>query len=143
MNEIANFAERELAKLNPNDDDEMQAAINNQIMDIINVFSQQGHSGTTGPYAANVAAKLMIFQPLTPLQGTDDEWMYVAEQNGPLYQNIRCSHVFKDDKGAYDIDGYVFEDQYGAYYTDKDSLKWIEFPYTPERQYIYKPVEDE
>ena len=92
---------------------------------------------------------LAEFEPLVPLTGEDWEWSDVSEfggrDDGPLYQNKRCSHVFKDSKGAYDIDGIVWYDwhtdektgeRHKVHFTSRDSRVPVTFPYTPKTEYI-------
>jgi hypothetical protein len=87
---------------------------------------------------------LASFKPIAPLTGEEWEWNDVAEQSGgTLWQNKRCSHVFKDDNGAYDSEGIIFYEvlqdengqDYKSYFTSIDSRVPVKFPYTPERQY--------
>lgn len=89
--------------------DGWQEAICEHIVKLLEVFSDEGHSGSTAPYAVDLFSKLALFKPIAPLTGEDWEWNDVAEQNGgTLYQNKRASHVFKDKNGAYDINGIIF-----------------------------------
>lgn len=128
--------------------DEMQEMICNHVLKLLDVFAGEGHSGSSAPYAIGVFEKLAKFEPLVPLTGEDWEWVDVADyggrENGPLYQNKRCGHVFKDANGAYDIEGIVFYDwftdpetgeKHKSYFTSKDSRVRVEFPYTPTRKY--------
>ena len=86
--------------------DDMQALICADVLDLLNVFSKQGHSGSSAPYAINMFKRLVNFKAITPLTGEDWEWNHVADN---LWQNKRCSSVFKNEKGeAHDIDGKVF-----------------------------------
>jgi len=126
-------------------DDEMQEMICTHVLKLLDVFDGEGHSGSSAPYAIELFKKLALFEPVAPLTGEDWEWTDVAEQSGgPLWQNKRCSHVFKDNNGAYDSDGIVFYDWYvneegekhKTYFTSRDSRVPITFPYTPTR--IYK-----
>jgi len=118
-------------------DDEMQAMICDNVLELLRVFSEQGHSGTSAPYVMNIFEKLSKYNPLSPLSGNDDEWMEVAEQNGKLYQNVRDSSVFKDDNGAYWIDGKIFREPDGSCYTNSESRVFIEFPWTkPESEIV-------
>lgn len=112
-------------------------------LELMEVFVKQGHSGMSAPAVAGVFGKLAMFEPLGPLTGEDDEWAEVASQNGPLYQNKRCSHVFKDNDGAYDIEGRVFREPSGACFTSRDSRVPVTFPYTPTREYVDVPEERE
>ena len=131
--------------------DEMQEAICTHVLKLLNVFHGEGHSGSSAPYAINLFEKLAKFEPVAPLTGEDWEWVNVAEQNGgPLWQNKRCSHVFKDNNGAYDIQGIIFYDwysipeigkRYKSYYTCKESRVPITFPYIPKSEYRERPNE--
>lgn len=125
--------------------DDMQQAICEGVLRLINQFSKEGHSGSTAPYSINLFKQLASFEPIVPLTGEDWEWTDVADHSdGPLWQNKRCGHVFKDVNGAYDIDGIVFYDwytdndtgeKYKAYYTSRDSRVPVTFPYTPTTEY--------
>ena len=128
--------------------DEMQEAICNHVLELIKVFSDEGHSGSTAPYTIDLFKKLAMFEPIVPLTGEDWEWTEIAREmsgsnNGTVYQNKRCGRVFKDDDGAYDIDGKVFYNWYTnengkrfkSYYTSRDSRVSVTFPYTPTTVY--------
>lgn len=122
--------------------DEMQEAICNHVMKLLEVFDGEGHSGSTAPYTINMFEKLAKFEPLVPLTGKDWEWV----DTGHGLQNKRCSHVFKDEDGrAYDINGKIFwewsgtkEDAFKSYYTCRESRVYVEFPYVPKREYVYR-----
>jgi hypothetical protein len=130
--------------------DEMQEAICKHVLELLDVFHGEGHSGTTAPYTIDLFKKLAMFEPIVPLTGEDWEWVNVAEQNGgPLWQNKRCSHVFKDNDGAYDIDGIIFYDWYTnekgekrkSYFTGQGSRVPVTFPYVPKSEYRERPSE--
>ena len=112
--------------------------IQENILELLKVFSEQGHSGFSAPYCVGMFKKLAMFEPLAPLQGTDDEWVDVGEEMGRTqFQNKRCSHVFKDGDGkAYDIDGKIFREPDGGCYTSGDSRVFIKFPYIPKVEYV-------
>lgn len=121
------------------DGDEMQELMNRGLLDLILVFSTQGHSGFSASYATSVLEKILRYEPLGPLTGEDREWIQVADN---MWQNKRCGHVFKDDTGyAYDIDGKIFREPSGATYTNINSRVPVIFPYTPVREYV--DVEDQ
>ena len=44
------------------------------ILDVIELFSSQDHSGFSASYVVNVFSRLAMFKPLSPLTGEDDEW---------------------------------------------------------------------
>jgi len=140
--------------------DEMQAAICEHVLQLLTVFSDEGHSGSSAPYAVNLFKKLALFEPIVPLTGEDWEW---HEPTPGVFQNKRCSHVFKQadrfNGQAYDINGIVFyewhereldEDDVGypgtrkfkSHYTSKDSSVPITFPYTPTTEYVEKSTKE-
>jgi len=81
----------------------------------------------------NLFERVARFEPLISLTGEDNEWYEVGEGT---YQNKRCSHVFKENGQAYDIDGKVFREPNGNCYTSGKSRVNITFPYTPKTEYI-------
>jgi hypothetical protein len=109
--------------------------IQENVLELLEVFGKQGHSGFSASYCVDMFSKLAKFEPLCPLTGADDEWMDVSER---YYQNTRCSHVFKDKQTgkSHDLNGYIFTDQHGCTFTSGPSRKLIEFPYTPTSQYV-------
>lgn len=136
---LVTFAESELARIEVGEDDDgMQEAINKDILAVVEVFSQQGHSGFSGSYAISMLEKLLRFEPITPLTGEDDEWNDIGEMSGsPMWQNKRCSHVFKNADGrAYDIQGKVFTDPDGFSYTSNKSKVFVTFPYFPVTKFV-------
>ena len=135
--------------------DDMQEAICNHVLKLLEVFAEEGHSGSTAPYAINLFTKLAKFEPIVPLTGEDWEWNNVSEMSGrETYQNNRCSAVFKQadrfNGKPYYLEAKVFwnwfkgEDgePFKSYYTSSDSLEPIEFPYTPKTEYVFVPTEE-
>ncbi len=110
------------------------------VMQMIEQFAEEGHSGMSASLAIGLFKRLANFEPLTPLTGEDDEWTEVGEG---VFQNRRCSRVFKDKTGAYDIDGKVFREPNGACFTNIDSRVYVEFPYTPTTEYVDAPADRE
>lgn len=107
------------------------------IIKMIEVFAAEGHSGMSAGIAIQLFSTLAKFEPLTPLTGEDDEWNDVSEMSGkPMWQNKRCSRVFKDEDKAWDIEGRVFRDKDGCTYTNSDSCIDVVFPYTPKTEYV-------
>ena len=131
--------------------DEMQGWVCDHVLKLLDAFADEGHSGSSAPYAINVFSKLAKFEPIVPVTGEDWEWVDV--DNG-MYQNKRCSHIFKQadrfEGQAYDIDGKIFWEWYKSdldgeisksSFTDRDSAVPIEFPYTPKTEYVFLPTE--
>lgn len=131
-------AERELP---PDDGDAMNALMNRCLLEVVLVFSTQGHSGFSAGFAISRLEKLLRFEPLGPLTGEPSEWTEV----GPgTFQNNRCSRVFKDagrfNGQAYDIEGRVFREPNGACFTNRDSCVLVTFPYVPKTEYVDVPA---
>lgn len=98
------------------------------VLALITLFSTQGHSGGSAGMVSSLFHKLAKFEPLGPLTGADREWKEV----GPgVYQNTRCSRVFRTDGVSEDIEGIIWQESSGACYTNKHSRVRVTFPYTP------------
>lgn len=118
--------------------------LGNAVLELVEVFTKQGHSGASAHMTVDIFNKLINENILTPLTGDDSEWCEITRENGkPLYQNNRRSSVFKDDKEAYDIDGGpIFKDIKGGTYTCRESiLHNITFPYSPKEREILDDYE--
>ena len=128
--------------------DDMQEAICEHVLKLLEVFGDEGHSGSTAPYAIDMFSRLAYFKPIAPLTGEDWEWHDVSEYSGrTTYQNRRCSSIFKYEDGtAYDIDGKVFwewvkdenGEPYKSYYTGRESRVPVTFPYVKPKEPIYE-----
>lgn len=128
---LVSFAKSEFKLLGwDNTDDKMQKEICKNLIDLLSVLSKQGHSGFSIGYVLNLFNKLANFTPISPLTGEDSEWndcgTYKANDGEEItiFQNNRCSTVFKDSKDsrAYDINLDTLNDS---------GKKYISFPYTP------------
>lgn len=158
MASLLDHAKKELDLLGLKEDspDEMNRAMREHLIHMVEEFSKEGHSGFSANYALSILKKLLAYKPLAPLTGADDEWVKHDYGVEPTYQNKRRSSVFKDGDGqAYDIDGKVFwewckrpldEDEsgypgekiYKSYYTCRDSRVPVTFPYDPPDEPIYE-----
>lgn len=142
MSNLLDHARRELEIAGYFSDDSVYGGmLGRAVLKMVEEFAAEGHSGMSARIALDVFAKVASFEPLTPLTGADEEWVDVTSQDGTqdgtLYQNVRCSHVFKDDKGAYDVDGRIFRSKKdNCSFTNKDSRVPVTFPYTPTREYV-------
>lgn len=131
-------AERELP---PDEGDGMNALMNRHLLELVVVFSTQGHSGMSAAFATSALEKLLRYEPLRPLTGDPGEWL----DHGYCMQNKRCGRVFKQpdrfDGQAYDIDAVVFREPGGACFTNVGSFRPITFPYWPKTEYVDVPAE--
>lgn len=146
--ELLEYAKAEL-DLIKKDEEGMQEAINKDILQIIEVFSEQGHSGFSANYAIHALERLLNYKPLSPLTGEESEWneVHCMREGIRTFQNKRCSSVFKDidTEGKVvkceDVDAIICSDNGGItwFHTNK-FRKNVTFPYAvpskPEKVYI-------
>lgn len=141
MSSLVEHAKREFLALGYKPIDEEEDGpnkwIQENVLELLRVFSEQGHSGSSAPYCVGMFKKLAMYEPLGPLTGEDNEWHEVGDG---VFQNTRCSHVFKQadrfDGQAYDINGRIFREPNGACYTSSESRVPVTFPYTPKSEYV-------
>lgn len=129
---LVEHAKREFELLGWPGECPMQKEMCDCIIELLETFSNQGHTGMTAPYALAYFDKLAKFDPISPLTGDEDEWCDVSEEIGePLYQNKRDGEVFKDGSGqAYWIGGKIFREPNGCTFTSSDSCVPVTFPWT-------------
>lgn len=138
MSALVEFARSELKAAGLFDkDSDYGGMLAEAVMKLIEVHSAEGHSGFSNGMAVNLFERLARFEPITPLTGADDEWVEVGTD---VWQNRRCSHVFKNTEGAYDIDGRIFRRPNGVSFTSSESRVPVTFPYTPTREYVDVPA---
>lgn len=129
--------------------------IQEDVLEIAEVFASQGHSAFSAAHCVDLLEKVLRHEPVGPLTGEDWEWNEVGEG---VWQNKRCSRVFKYCRygQAYDIAGKVFREwherelnpnepgfpgktRFQTCYTGSASRVPITFPYTPTREYVDVP----
>lgn len=82
-------------------------AIAGAVLDLVQVFADQEHSGGSAMLTLGIVEKLLRFQPLTPITSDPDEWVDRTEISGyPLWQSKRNPAVFSPNGGQtwYDLD---------------------------------------
>lgn len=128
---LLDYAKRELEQISK-DEDGMQEMMNKDILEIVEKFSEQGHSGFSASYALSVLERILRFKPISPLTGEDDEWNECSRDG--VFQNNRCSSVFKQKDGTFeDIDGIIVSDNGGiTWFSSGRFRKKITFPYFPQ-----------
>lgn len=134
--------ELELAGMFDKDSD-YGGLIGKAVMELIEVFSKQGHSGASAPRVASLFKKLAMYECLIPLTGEDDEWNDISDLDKGILQNKRVSSVFKEKETgkSYYLDAIVWRTQKGSSYTGSAdgirSRQYIKsFPFTPKTFYI-------
>lgn len=134
--------ELELAGLFDKDSD-YDGALGEAVMELVDVFSKQGHSGASASRVISLFKEVASYNCLMPLTGEDSEWNDISDIDGGVLQNNRVSSVFKEkDTGkAYYLDAIVWRSQTGSGFTgtveNVSSRQYIKsFPFRPKTFYI-------
>lgn len=134
---LMDYAKAEMEWAFPEDErDGVQQTLCRNVMDLLQTFSDQNHSGMSGAYVLNLFNRLVRFKPIRQLTGEDREWRALDEYGDhENEQNVRCSSVFRtkgDNSTARDINGRVFSEDGGkTWYSSGKSVVPVSFPYYP------------
>lgn len=104
MSNLVKHAKKELKLAGLLDkDSDYNGMLGEAVLELVKVFSKQGHSGFSANWTLDVFNKVASYKPLTPIGTTKDEWMEVSDD---MWQNTRRSSTFSRDGGKtwYDID---------------------------------------
>jgi len=136
------------------EDSDYGGAIGEAVMELMEVFAKQGHSGGSAPIVASLFHKLANYKPLGPITGKDEEWGDISDLAGePWYQNKRESGLFKHKDGKITYNSAIIKRCPNGttwsgpiYMTREDainntnqfhsSLEIKGFPFTPKTFYI-------
>jgi hypothetical protein len=146
MSNLIEHAKRELKAvgyipLEQEQEDGPNKWMQENLIELLEVFSNQKHSGFSAKYCIAYFNKLANFEPLVPITGEDWEWLEVGTD---MWQNIRCGKVFKDQHGqAYDSEGKIFVEPNGCIFISSKSRVNITFPYVPKTEYVQVTDEHE
>lgn len=132
----ASFAQRELDILVKSSPDPSNRPIIEEfipeILSLCEKFGLSGQSGGSAPYTATALSqaikKLCLQEPICPVTGIDEEWTDVAKlgdgDSDILYQNKRCSALFKNKDGkCWYLDAVVWKTQTKSTWSGKAFLK--------------------
>ena len=122
-----------------------------EILELVDKFGKSGQSGGSAPYVSTAISQavkhLCMQQPICPITGEEYEWNDVSKlgDGSILYQNNRCSGIFKNGS-VYYLDAIVWETQNGMRYSGMAILPNGEkirsrqciksFPFEPKTFYI-------
>ena len=132
------FAKWQLNKLFEKCTDEdsktMQNMMNNDVLELLKVFSEQGHSGFSAPIAIRLFSKLANHKLITEVEDNPDDW----DENG---QHKYITSIFKREDGTcYYMYGRLFaEPNSDNFFYNKASNVDVTFPiklYDLESKYI-------
>jgi hypothetical protein len=139
MSNLVRHAKHELEQAGWLKDEGMYGdLIGKAVLELVETFAKQGHSGGSAPIVISLFEKLANWEAITPLTCEDDEWMLVAENH---YQNKRNPSVFKDENGVYFLDAVVFRMPDGACFTGTStdgitSRQYFTPPFVPKTFYV-------
>lgn len=88
--------ELKLAGYIPNQKDNPNSWIYEQVMEALAVFTSHGNSGSSAPFEIGLVKNLCGYKPITPLTFKDNEFTKIGED---FYQNKRCFSIFKYEYG--------------------------------------------
>jgi hypothetical protein len=107
---LVQHARRELERIGMFDpDSDYSGMLATAVMELIEKFAAQGHSGMSASMTMDLFSKLGNFEALTPLTDDKSEWMEVGPN---VWQNTRQSSAFSDDGGK-------------TYHIVGENRKWI------------------
>lgn len=117
MSNLVDHARRELERTGWFDaDSDYNGMLGKAVLELIEKFAEQGHSGMSARITRTLFAELSDFKALAPLTDNPDEWRDVSEFCGGtnLWQNRRNSEAFSYDGGK-------------TYYLLSEERRWIPF----------------
>ena len=105
MSSLLKFTKAELRAAGLFDTDaDYDGLVASNVVSLMETFVAAGHSGGSAELTLQAFDKLARHMPLTPLTGEDDEWEDRSDMSGyPLWQNKRCTSVFKDNEHAWAV----------------------------------------
>jgi len=105
---LVDYARKELELAGLFDEDaDYGGMLGTATLDLVTLFSTQGHSGASAAIVTELASRLMQYEPLTPLTYEPDEWNNVSDMSSnPMWQNNRDFKTFSVDGGKthYNLD---------------------------------------
>jgi len=127
--------------------------IGKAVMELIEVFANQGHSGMSAGVVSGLFNKLANYEPLQGITGRDEEWgeVFNDAKGQPVYQNKRCSTMFKYSDGRVSYNSSIIKRCPNGttwsgplYLTREDAINNVNkievevrgFPFTPKTFYI-------
>jgi hypothetical protein len=156
MTNTQSFAKQELDILAATVPNAIVTPFANEILALCEAFGKSGQSGGSAPMTASAISQavkhLMLQEPICPVTGIDEEWVNVrevSEEDEMMYQNKRCSALFKSKSGkCWYVDAIVWkgEEEYDTftgrvYIDDKNfeligSSQYVKLPFKPKTFYI-------
>lgn len=135
-------AKVEIEALAKNTPDHVLKGMEEEIVALADAFGRSGQSGGLAPYVSEVISRIVralcMQEPVSALTGEDDEWEEIAKDEAePLYQNKRCSALFKIGPRIRYINAVTFVDEngngFGGVIEGISSVQLVKsFPFKPK-----------
>ncbi len=104
---LVEYAKQELSIAGLFDKDaDYDGMIGKAVLELVETFAAQDHSGFSANYVLEIFDKVSRFQPLTPITSKPEEWLDRTEESGrPMWQSKRNPSTFSTDGGQtwYDL----------------------------------------
>lgn len=119
MSNLVDHAVRELDIVAPVDTSADDAGYNwahsirNAVLDLVQLFADQGHSGMSAALTVDTFVKLARFEALSPITDDPQDWIEVGPE---VWQCRRQSNAFSNDGGK----TYTTLETGGEVFTSKD-----------------------
>jgi hypothetical protein len=146
MGSLSEFAKDELerAGLFDKSGDFYGGLTGKAVMELIEVFEKQNHSGVSARIVISLFSRLAKYQTITQIEDEEDEWIQVTND---VYQHKRCSGLFKEGGKYYYIHAIVWKEiETGATFTGTvdgiSSKQEVKLPFIPKTFYV-QVVKDE
>lgn len=103
--ELAGYKIREVKEIKS--DEDYSDAIANSVLELLELFAKQSHSGFSASATISLFLKLVKWENLTPLTDNPQEWRdtvelgWQSEDSPGRYQSLRNSACFSDDLKTY------------------------------------------
>lgn len=135
MSNLVKHAKRELDYSSLEDKEGYEQLIISSVIELLELFSKQEHSGSSANYVIYLFNKLARFDILSPIEDVEEDWIKVSDN---LYQNRRMGNVFKDEKGLFFLDAIIWKENDSNFFTDIKSRLYFYPPFTPKSFYVEK-----
>jgi len=141
MSNLIDYAKQELEEAGLFSDGDFYGGMTGKsVMELIKVFSEQGHSGMSAGIVRQLFNKLSAFEPINEMKFTDDQWNEVGND---LFQHKKLSAIFKEKKDGkpYYIESIIWEYPDGCSVTSGNmggfsSSQYIRIPFVQKKFYV-------
>ncbi len=104
MSGLIEYAKRELELAGMYEDNhEYNKMVADAVLDLVKLFSKQGHSGFSAGMTRSMFNIVVDYKPLSPITDNPEDWMEVGDKS---WQCLRQPNLFSTDDGKthYSVD---------------------------------------